>query len=299
MASFKSWIKAARLRTLPLALASVAMGGLVAATHPNFNLKAVVMTAITALFLQIISNLANDLGDSHKGVDNEKRVGPRRTVQSGEISSASMKKAIVVVSLLALVSGLLLIFWAASLTVKTSAIFVVLGLGAIVSAIKYTVGKNPYGYVGLGDLFVFLFFGLLGVAGTWFLATRSWDWLIILPSAAMGLFSVGVLNLNNMRDLENDRRNGKNTLAVKLGLQKAFVYHCLLVLLPFVLLSIFALIIKADARVFLFVITLPLFLVDLVRIKNSFGGSSLDPFLRKLSLKTLLLTIVFGILINF
>lgn len=299
MASFKSWIKAVRLRTLPLALASVAMGGLVAATHPNFNLKAVVMTAITALFLQIISNLANDLGDSHKGVDNEKRVGPRRTVQSGEISSASMKKAIVVVSLLALVSGLLLIFWAASLTEKTSAIFVVLGLGAIVSAIKYTVGKNPYGYVGLGDLFVFLFFGLLGVAGTWFLATRSWDWLIILPSAAMGLFSAGVLNLNNMRDLENDRRNGKKTLAVKLGLQKAFVYHCLLVLLPFVLLSIFALIIKADARVFLFVITLPLFLVDLVRIKNSFGGSSLDPFLRKLSLKTLLLTIVFGILINF
>jgi len=299
MASFKSWIKAARLRTLPLALASVAMGGLVAATHSEFNLKAVVMTAITALFLQILSNLANDLGDSRKGVDNEKRVGPRRTVQSGEISPASMKKAIVLVAFLALISGLLLIFWAASISVKTSAIFVLLGLGAIVAAIKYTVGKNPYGYVGLGDLFVFLFFGLLGVAGTWFLATQSWNWIILLPSAAMGLFSAGVLNLNNMRDIENDKRNGKNTLAVKLGLEKAFIYHCLLVLLPFVLLSVFVLLIKADARVFLFVITLPLFLVDLVRINNSFGGASLDPFLRKLALKTLLLTIVFGALINF
>lgn len=298
MAIIKSWIKAARLRTLPLALASVIMGGMIAANHPGFNLKAVVMVAITALFLQILSNLANDFGDSRKGVDNEKRVGPKRTVQSGEISPNSMKKAIVLLAFLALASGLILIFWAASLTLKTSAIFLLLGMGAIVSAIKYTVGKNPYGYVGLGDLFVFLFFGLLGVAGTWFLATKSWSWLILLPSAAMGLFSAGVLNLNNMRDIENDRLNGKNTLAVKLGLQKAFIYHCLLVLLPFVLLSAFVLLVKADQRVFLFVMTLPLFLVDLVRIKNSFGGAALDPFLRKLALKTLLITIVFGVLIN-
>lgn len=298
MASFRSWIKAARLRTLPLALASVAMGGLVAATHANFNIKAVIMTGITALFLQILSNLANDLGDSRSGIDNEKRVGPKRTVQTGEISAPSMKKAIILVAVLALISGLLLIFWAASLSFKTSAIFVLLGLAAIIAAIKYTVGRNPYGYIGLGDLFVFLFFGLLGVAGTWFLATKSWDPLILLPAAAMGLFSTGVLNLNNMRDIDNDRLNGKNTLAVKLGLSTAFFYHCLLVLLPFAMLSAFVILSGANPRVFLFIITLPLFVVDLVRIKQSFGGAMLDPFLRKLAVKTLLLTLFFGILLN-
>jgi len=299
MASFKSWIKAARLRTLPLALASVAMGGMIAATHPGFNFKAVVMVGITALFLQILSNLANDFGDSRKGVDNEKRLGPKRTVQSGEISPNSMKRAIILVAGLALISGLLLIFWAASLSVKTSAIFILLGIAAIVAAIKYTVGKNPYGYIGLGDLFVFLFFGLLGVGGTWFLATKTWDLLILLPATAMGMLSAGVLNLNNMRDIVNDRQNGKNTLVVKIGLHAAFVYHCIIVLLPFVLLAAYVAITGADPRVFLFMIILPLFVVDLVRIKNSFGGASLDPFLRKLALKTLLLTIVFGLLINF
>ena len=299
MASFKSWIKAARLRTLPLALASVAMGGMIAATHPGFNFKAVVMVGITALFLQILSNLANDFGDSRKGVDNEKRLGPKRTVQTGEISPKSMKKAIILVAALALISGLLLIFWAANLTVKNSAIFVLLGMAAIASAIKYTVGKNPYGYIGLGDLFVFLFFGLLGVGGTWFLATKSWDWLILLPATAMGMLSAGVLNLNNMRDIVNDRQNGKNTLVVKIGLRAAFVYHCIIVLLPFVLLAAYTTLGGADKKVLIFLVVLPLFVADLVRIRNSFGGASLDPFLRKLALKTLRLTIVFGLLINF
>ncbi len=298
MASIKSWIKAARLRTLPLAMASVAMGGMVAATNDRFNLKAVLVATLTTLLLQILSNLANDYGDWRSGIDNDKRLGPKRTVQTGEISHKEMKMAIWLLSVLALASGLLLIFWATSLSFKASAIFILLGLAAIVAAIKYTVGKNPYGYIGLGDLFVFLFFGLLGVGGTWFLATTQWNALVLLPAAAMGLLSAGVLNLNNMRDLVNDRQNGKNTLVVKIGLRSAFVYHCIIVLLPFGLLSAFVLLSGVKTFVLLFLVVLPLFVADLVRIKNSYGGASLDPFLRKLALKTLLLTIIFGILIN-
>lgn len=298
MASIKSWISAARLRTLPLALASVAMGGMVAASHERFNLKAVVVAAITTLFLQILSNLANDYGDARSGIDNDNRLGPKRTVQTGEVSPSEMKVAMWLFAVLSLVSGMLLIFWATSISFKASAIFILLGLAAIVAAIKYTVGKNPYGYIGLGDLFVFLFFGLLGVGGTWFLATTSWNPLVLLPAAAMGLLSAGVLNLNNMRDLVNDRQNGKNTLVVRIGLRSAFVYHCIIVLLPFILLSAFILFAGLKLFALFFMFLLPLFIVDLVKIKNSYSGASLDPFLRKLALKTLLLTIIFGVLIN-
>ena len=298
MASLNSWIKAARLRTLPLALSSIAMGGVVASQYARFNLKAVIMAAVTTLFLQILSNLANDYGDFSTGIDNDRRVGPKRTVQTGEISPGAMKNAIWLFALLSLVSGLLVIFWAADLDLSTSLLFLLLGLGAIAAAIKYTVGRNPYGYVGLGDLFVFLFFGMLAVGGTFYLATGMWDPLVLLPAAAMGLFSTGVLNLNNMRDVENDRINGKRTMVVKMGLRKAFLYHCLLILLPFALLSLYLVLSDASPWAYLFLLTLPLFSVDLMRIARIHGGAMLDPFLKKLALKTLLLTVVFGIFIH-
>lgn len=298
MATITSWIKAARLRTLPLALSSIAMGGVVASQHYKFNVLAVIMAAVTTLFLQILSNLANDYGDSSTGIDNDKRVGPKRTVQTGEISKSAMKRAIILFSFLSLGSGLILIFVATNLGIITSLIFILLGLGAIVAAIKYTVGRNPYGYIGLGDLFVFLFFGLLAVMGTFYLATGQWNPLVLLPASAMGMLSTGVLNLNNMRDIENDRMNHKNTLVVKLGLQKALVYHFLLILLPFVLLTLYLLLSGSSPLSYLFLLTIPLFSIDLVSISRIKGGAPLDPFLRKLALKTLLLTVVFGIFLN-
>lgn len=298
MATITSWIKAARLRTLPLALSSIAMGGVVASQHYKFNVLAVIMAAVTTLFLQILSNLANDYGDSSTGIDNDKRVGPKRTVQTGEISKSAMKRAIILFSFLSLGSGLILIFVATNLGIITSLIFILLGLGAIVAAIKYTVGRNPYGYIGLGDLFVFLFFGLLAVMGTFYLATGQWNPLVLLPASAMGMLSTGVLNLNNMRDIENDRMNHKNTLVVKLGLQKALVYHFLLILLPFVLLTLYLLLSGSSPFSYLFLLTIPLFSIDLVSISRIKGGAPLDPFLRKLALKTLLLTVVFGIFLN-
>jgi 1,4-dihydroxy-2-naphthoate polyprenyltransferase len=298
MAAISSWIKAARLRTLPLALSSIAMGGVLAWHFPGFNLWAVVMAAVTTLFLQILSNFANDYGDSVSGIDNSQRIGPRRTVQTGEISREQMRKAIFLFSGLSLVSGLTLIFLAADLDTAALWLFIVLGLAAIVAAIKYTVGKNPYGYLGLGDIFVFIFFGILGVGGTFFLATQSWDPLILLPASAMGLLSTGVLNLNNMRDIDNDRNNHKYTVVVKIGIPMAFIYHCLLVLLPFIMLVVFLLLAGAGLLQYLFLIILPLFLIDLFRISRIQQGKLLDPFLRKLALKTLLLSVVFGILFN-
>jgi len=298
MATFNSWIKAARLRTLPLALASIAMGGFLAATVPGFNLSVVLVAGITTVFLQILSNLANDYGDSHSGVDNDYRIGPSRTTQTGEISPGAMKKAMALFVVLSLISGLILIFMAAALPAKGSVVFLLLGATAIVAAITYTVGKKPYGYLGLGDLFVFLFFGLLGVKGTWYLATQTFEPLVLLPAAAMGLLSAGVINLNNMRDMDSDRHSGKVTVASKIGFRYAYYYQCLLVLLPFVLLSAYVLLAGAPARVFLLFGLLPFYLTDLKGLRHTFGGAGIDPFLPKLSVKILLLSIVFGVLLT-
>jgi 1,4-dihydroxy-2-naphthoate octaprenyltransferase len=295
MASLKFWIKAARLRTLPLALASIALGGFVAALHPSYRTFPVILAGITTLFLQTLSNFANDYGDSKNGIDNAGRIGPKRTVQAGEITPAEMKIAVIFFAALSFISGLLLVFLASGLSLLHSLIFVLTGIGAIAAAIKYTVGKNPYGYAGFGDLFVFLFFGLTGVIGTYILATKSFNLQVFLPASAMGFLSTGVLNLNNMRDVNNDRANGKNTLVVKLGSKKAFVYHCLLILLPFVLLLIFNLLNFKSIYQFSFLILFPLFAVDLVKIHRIPASAELDPFLKKLAMKTLLLTLVFGI----
>ncbi|MBS4056752.1 MAG: 1,4-dihydroxy-2-naphthoate polyprenyltransferase [Bacteroidales bacterium] len=298
MASWQSWVKAARLRTLPLALASIAMGGAVAATTATFNLEAVLAAGLTTLFLQVLSNMANDYGDSKSGIDNAGRVGPRRTVQSGEIRPKEMKTAVMLFSILSLISGLWLVFGIADIAATNAILFVGLGLMAIAAAIKYTVGKNPYGYVGLGDVFVFLFFGLLGVAGTYFLAAGNFDPLVLLPASALGLLSTGVLNLNNMRDIDNDRANGKRTLVVKMGSQAALTYHSLLVLLPFVLLSTFLLYSEHQWYAWLFLLSFPLFAGDLLKIYGIRNPANLDPFLKRLALMTLLLTLLFAAGLN-
>ncbi len=294
MASVKSWIKAARLRTLPLALSSIAMGGFVAAGQKNFAVLPVILAGITTLFLQILSNMANDYGDSKSGIDNQHRIGPMRTVQSGEITSGEMKYAVILFAFLSFISGLALVFLASGLSLMSSLLFVLTGIGAIAAAINYTVGKNPYGYVGFGDFFVFLFFGLVGVCGTFLLSTKTLGLQVLLPAAAMGLLSTGVLNLNNMRDMANDKANKKNTVVVKIGFRNAFLYHCLLILLPFIMLSVYNILNFKGVYQFAFLFLLPLFIIDLAKIRKTSLLDQLDPFLKKLAIKTLLLTFVFG-----
>ncbi len=232
MNKLRFWIQAFRLRTLPLALSSAILGSFLAYADGRFNPFVFGLAISTTTFLQILSNLANDFGDSQHGIDNINRVGPERTVQSGKISKREMKRLIVVFVILSFISGGLLIFSGIQATNSGVIIlFFILGIASIVAAIKYTVGKNPYGYSGLGDIFVFVFFGLLGVCGTYFLHTNHLDPMLLLPAASVGLLSAGVLNLNNMRDIENDAASGKKTLVVRIGSQKAKVYHALLIVL--------------------------------------------------------------------
>ncbi len=236
MNKFLVWIEAFRLRTLPLALSSAILGSFLAYADGQFNPAVFGLAIATTILLQILSNLANDFGDSHHGTDNVNRVGPVRTVQSGKISNIEMKRLIAVFIILSLISGSLLIFSGIK-NANTGMILLFFGLGvaSIVAAVKYTVGKNPYGYSGFGDLFVFIFFGLIGVCGTYFLHTNELHPLLLLPAASVGLLSAGVLNLNNMRDIENDSASGKKTLVVRMGSEYAKLYHTSLIVLSLVL----------------------------------------------------------------
>jgi 1,4-dihydroxy-2-naphthoate octaprenyltransferase len=229
--TISNWLSAFRLRTLPLAFSCIITGSFLAALY-TFKWEITLLALLTTLFLQILSNLSNDYGDTVHGADSADRIGPKRAVQSGKISKASMKMAMIVFALLALISGLLLLYIALD-NVKTILIFLLLGLSAITAAIKYTAGKNPYGYKGLGDLFVFIFFGIVGVEGVFFLHTQAFSVNGLLPASAIGLLSVAVLNLNNMRDHVSDAKAGKNTLVVKMGFENAKRYHAALIILSF------------------------------------------------------------------
>ncbi|NOI78882.1 1,4-dihydroxy-2-naphthoate polyprenyltransferase [Vibrio coralliilyticus] len=225
--SLRIWLDAARPKTLPLALVSILTGSVLAYSTHQFSWMIAILAFLTATLLQILSNLANDYGDAVKGTDNDKRLGPMRAIQSGAVTQADMKQAIVINIILTMLAGLALVFYALD-SLQSILAFIGLGVLAIVAAIAYTVGNKPYGYVGLGDVSVFIFFGLLGVAGTFFLHTGIVAPLLVLPAIGCGLLAVAVLNINNMRDIENDEECGKRTVAVRLGQKNAKYYHTLL-----------------------------------------------------------------------
>ena len=308
MAKSKTWLKAARPRTLLLSFSGVLLGASLSFAasrseicHAASNLVAgrnerlvILFAALTAMLLQILSNLANDYGDFKKGTDGAKRVGPQREMQSGSITEKEMQKGLAIVSALCLVSGALLIFVYAKLTWQELAVFAALGIGAVLAALLYTLGKRPYGYLGLGDLFCFFFFGWAAVAGTFYLATKTLDFSVLLPASAMGFLSNAVLNINNMRDYENDKASGKNSLVVKLGLKRAFVYHCLLIGGAFICLTVFLVLKRAPHYTYAFWLLSPLFVKDLITIKKT-KPELLDPFLGRQVKHTFLVAVVYGV----
>ncbi|MFW6290040.1 MAG: 1,4-dihydroxy-2-naphthoate polyprenyltransferase [Mariniphaga sp.] len=294
MATTKSWINAARPRTLPLALSGIIMGCGLAWYYGAIDVWVSILAIITATFIQIFSNFANDYGDSQKGTDNRHRVGPVRTVQSGEISKKEMERGMLIVGSLSFISGILLVYqatWNASKA--TFFAFIGFGILSLLAAYYYTAGKKSYGYIGLGDLFVFLFFGLLPVTGVFYLNTGHLPGSVFLPAIGIGFFSTGVLNLNNMRDIVNDRQSGKITLPVRLGAKKSRYYHQALISGGWLTAVLFTLLQEQSAIQWLYLVTLPVFMHDMNKISRIQNDRELDPFLKRLALSTLAFTLLF------
>ena len=292
----KPWIHAARLRTLPLALSGSILGSFLAASDGVFRWNIFLLAALTSLLLQVLSNLANDYGDFTKGTDNHERIGPDRMVSTGAITPRQMVWGIVIVSLLALVSGILLIIKGfPDGNVFLILVYLILGLAAIGAAINYTVGKNPYGYSGFGAIFVFLFFGLLAVVGTYFLHGQVLRPEVFLPAISLGLLSTGVLNLNNLRDERSDILTHKHTLVVKMGGKWGRIYHAALILFAIIAASIYVSLVFHGLYQFLFILSIPFLIRNMVVVLRNKVPSALNVELRNLSLSTLFFSITFGI----
>ncbi len=292
----KKWIAAFRLKTLPLALSNTIMGSALAAGEDKFRWSIFSLAALTTILLQIMSNMANDYGDFVNGKDTAERIGPKRMVQSGEITPKTMLQGIIIIGIFTAISGLVLILvGTAGIDITNILIFGVLGIAAIVAAIKYTVGKNPYGYRGLGDIFVFIFFGLVGVIGTYFLHTQSFSWDLLLPASAMGFLSTGVLNMNNLRDYEADKNANKKTIVVSMGPQKAKLYHLFLVGGAISLAVIYTVINYKSPWQWLFLLSFPMLFLNLKTVFTYKNSIELYPELGKLAMGTLLFSISFGV----
>lgn len=295
MTALSLWWQAMRPRTLVLAVAGTGLGLLLAAGDGSFRWLTALLTVLTAVLLQVLSNLANDYGDSRHGADSAGRVGPERAVQSGRVSRQTMLRAMLLSAFLAGAAGLLLVrlalgpagwFWAG--------LFLLLGLLAIWAAIAYTATDRPYGYHGLGDVMVFVFFGLVAVVGSHFLQTLAFDAWILLPASAAGLLAVAVLNVNNLRDLDSDRSAGKRTVPVRLGLKWARIYHLLLLDGALLLALIAALLDWRSWWQLLFLLVVPLFVAHGQALLER-EGAELDPLLKQMALGALAFSLLFGL----
>lgn len=296
MSSFNTWIKAFRLRTLPLSISGIVLASCFAAYNGTFNYVTFILAILTTINFQILSNLANDYGDGMRGTDNENRVGPERAIQSGEISPENMLRAIRILILTAIGFAFFLILCAFGLNkILLSLVFIILGALCIFAAINYTVGSKPYGYRGLGDLFVFIFFGLVSVIGCYVLYARTVHHVVFLPAITLGLLSTAVLNINNMRDIENDKLSGKKTFAVLLGPKNAKGYHFVLILSAIITASLFGLLYYTSPFNLMFILVFIPLILHLKRVKNIKDPKDYDPELKIVALSTFALSLLLGI----
>lgn len=294
MIKFRAWISAARLRTLPLSIAGIVTGGAAAMETNMFSISIFSLAILTTLGFQILSNFANDYGDGVKGTDNHERVGPVRAMQSGILSAKDLKIGMVICSAITLVLACLLIYQSfGKENLFYTIFFFVLGIASLIAAITYTVGKTAYGYRSLGDVFVFVFFGLVGVLGSYFLFIKTLDNYILLPAITIGLLSTAVLNLNNMRDRLSDANVNKNTLAVLMGAKNIKIYHFSLIILSFCCALLYFII---TAKYWFHYVPLLAFIPLFIHLKIVVENTSpplLDPELKKVALSTSLFSVLF------
>ena len=300
MSNTKAWLQAARLRTLPLSVSGILVGSFYAFSQGLENYAILGFALLTTLGLQVLSNFANDYGDGVKGTDNEHRIGPQRAIQSGAITVTAMKKGIIITSVLTLIAAVALIYISfGKENFAYSVFFFFLGLASIGAAIKYTVGSSAYGYRGLGDIFVFIFFGLVSVLGCYFLFAKELNTIIILPAITIGLLSVAVLNLNNMRDQVSDAQSGKNTMVVKMGPKKARIYHYTVIVTALSLTLLFAILSNFKPLQYLFLVAYVPLLLHIKTVAKNMVPRDLDPELKKVALSTFLLSVLLSIVLQF
>jgi 1,4-dihydroxy-2-naphthoate polyprenyltransferase len=294
----KIWLEAFRLRTLPLSLSGIILGSFIALHDGFWHTGIFIFSLLTTLFFQILSNLSNDLGDHLKGTDNENRVGPMRSTQSGAISAKQMTNAVKVFVLLSFLSiGILIYLSSSILSAKAIWIYIFLGIASVIAALLYTLGKKAYGYNGFGDVFVFIFFGLVSVLGVYGLYSSSFNWTNVPAAIGIGLLSTAVLNLNNLRDHENDKMAGKRTVVVKMGFANGKNYHFALIIGAAACFSYFAILTSGAFTAIAMVFFVPLTL-HLKRVKKNENARDLDPELKKVALNTFFIAIALSILMN-
>lgn len=290
----QAWLESLRPKTLPLGVIAIITGSALTYLTDNFKWPVALLALITAGLLQILSNLANDYGDAVKGSDTAERIGPLRGMQKGVITQADMKKALKINIIAACISGILLIILACEKPEDAFG-FLMLGLVAIVAAITYTVGKKPYGYLGLGDISVLIFFGWLSVIGTYYLQANAFNIITVLPATACGLLAVAVLNINNMRDIENDVKAGKNTLAVRLGPQGSRVYHTIIIIIAILCLAFFNLLYMHGWACWLFLLAVPMLMNHIRRVLSDPTPEGMRPMLENMVKAALFTNVLFSI----
>ena len=290
----KAWLAAFRLHTLPLALSCILLGNAIAFAEGKGSALIFALSFITAIILQILSNVANDYGDFKNGADNEKRVGPARMTQQKIISESEMKRGIIILVILSLICGLSLLA-AALPKIGWLSAGILLGIGilSIIAAITYTASSKPYGYSGWGDLSVFIFFGLVGVCGPYYLETGTMNMMVCLPAAGIGLLSAGVLNVNNIRDYESDKDAGKKTIAVRLGLAIAKMYHWSILISAILLFFAFAYFSYQSTWHYLFFLPGLLLINNGIKVGKSKHAKEVVPLLKQLVIATLIFTLSF------
>ncbi len=305
-----NWIKAARLRTLPLSLSGIIMGAFIAKWRLYgeggiWDWKIFALALLVTLLYQILSNYANDYGDGIKGTDAKRATeAESRAVASGKITAGQMKNAVILFSILSFTATVALLYMAFIPDhMNEFYIFIGLGVACILAAIGYTVGKKPYGYMGLGDLFVFIFFGLVSVCGSYFLFTKTFSWDMLLPGTAIGMMSMAVLNLNNMRDIESDRLSGKNSFALRIGFRNAMIYEMVLLQLPLILILIFFGINGFFQSQNYYVFIVMILLIPIAKLRRKImevkEPRQLDPFLKQVGIITFVMAVLTAFGLNF